>query len=553
VALFGDLGVFAGNNMANLYQEAVVNETADLILLAGDVGYAQGDDDERQADAFMQAFEQVIANVPWMPIVGNHEFYQGTNLSRYLDSTWEKWGPIPGTREHDWGGEHGLAGSTTADSALGAFLSAGNHHGPGVHAAVPSRTSRYFSVDFGMLHLVALSLNSYNGVDLCADECSTAQRQWLREDLAAVNRSETPWVVAMSHFPMYLDVPNSGKPASVSAAAYAHEPWFVAESCEYEGHNRNCTGGQDWQKAHDAQLQARAQGVPPNTHCKPGEYQVPPSGVSGVGTNCSATADLEPLFYEFGVDLYWAGHIHYYSRFTGPVYMGRVLHNGTHNPRGTIHATSGNAGPPALSACTCDRHNNTVGGQQCEICISQPYSYTRLTAFNATDLLWEQISNKDSSIIDSWTLHQENHGRFPIPPSPPPPPPPPPMPTPGFHTQHGACRDKQGQTGRYLAAEAQQFSLAKAKCNQLGPRCDAIDMDGLPPKSGSDLYPWLGIWGATLTTADADGVWQFACGDDCLAHNRTRSRVCRGDPSIGSSNTCLLRQPPCKTGDNGAE
>ena len=24
------------------------------------------------------------------------------------------------------------------------------------------------------------------------------------------------------------------------------------------------------------------------------------------------TADLEPIFYEFGVDLYWAGHVHFY-------------------------------------------------------------------------------------------------------------------------------------------------------------------------------------------------------------------------------------------------
>merc|ERR1712224_224982 len=91
------------------------------------------------------------------------------------------------------------------------------------------------------------------------DECSSAQREWLRKDLANVNRSETPWVVVCSHFPMYLDVPNSGQPAVASAAAYAHEPWFMAESCEYEGHNRNCTGGEDWQKAHDTQLQALEQ------------------------------------------------------------------------------------------------------------------------------------------------------------------------------------------------------------------------------------------------------------------------------------------------------
>ena len=48
----------------------------------------------------------------------------------------------------------------------------------------------------------------------------------------------------------------------------------------------------------------------------------------------------------------------------------------------------------------------------CQLCIQTPYSYTRLTAHNATDLLWEQVSNADNSIIDSWVLHQEQHGPF---------------------------------------------------------------------------------------------------------------------------------------------
>jgi len=63
--------------------------------------------------------------------VQNHEFYAGTNLTRYLDSTWQEWGPLPDVGE-EWG-EDGLQGATSATSALGAFLSAGNHHGPGVH------------------------------------------------------------------------------------------------------------------------------------------------------------------------------------------------------------------------------------------------------------------------------------------------------------------------------------------------------------------------------------------------------------------------------------
>ena len=108
----------------------------------------------------------VSTSLPVPIQVGNHEFYGGTNLTRYLDSTWEKWEPIATEDKEDkedredeepeerWGGEAGLGGYSTATSALGAFLSAGNHHGPGVHATVPSRSSRFFSVDFGLVHFV---------------------------------------------------------------------------------------------------------------------------------------------------------------------------------------------------------------------------------------------------------------------------------------------------------------------------------------------------------------------------------------------------------------
>lgn len=35
------------------------------------------------------------------------------------------------------------------------------------------------------------------------DNKSYAQAKWLEEDLAKVDRSKTPWVIAMSHRPMY--------------------------------------------------------------------------------------------------------------------------------------------------------------------------------------------------------------------------------------------------------------------------------------------------------------------------------------------------------------
>ena len=113
---------------------------------------------------------------------------------------------------------------------------------------------------------------------------------------------------------------------------------------------------------------------------------------------------------------------------------GKVIAQGTHNPPGVIHVCSGNGGPPSPSACGDYKKWNK--------CIADPYSYTRLVAHNASDLTWTQaraphaalrepllhpptpptppllpaaaqVSNKDSSVIDEWTLHQDNHGPFP--------------------------------------------------------------------------------------------------------------------------------------------
>lgn len=35
----------------------------------------------------LEAYQKVIASVPWLPVVGNHEFYDGDKLARYLNQT----------------------------------------------------------------------------------------------------------------------------------------------------------------------------------------------------------------------------------------------------------------------------------------------------------------------------------------------------------------------------------------------------------------------------------------------------------------------------------
>lgn len=52
---------------------------------------------------------------------------------------------------------------------------------------------------------------------------------------------------------------------------------------------------------------------------------------------------MEGLFYKYGVDVYFAGHRHYYSR-NYPVYQAVVDPAGYNNPKATTYITAGGSG-----------------------------------------------------------------------------------------------------------------------------------------------------------------------------------------------------------------
>jgi len=98
-------------------------------------------------------------------------------------------------------------------------------------AAMPGGTNgSYYSVDVGLQHLVFLSseviaLGPYGGVTVAA------QAAWLEADLAAVNRSATPWVIAILHRPFYCSNANDwcGPDAwAANPVRLALEPLFLA-------------------------------------------------------------------------------------------------------------------------------------------------------------------------------------------------------------------------------------------------------------------------------------------------------------------------------------
>lgn len=138
----------------------------------------------------------------------------------------------------------------------GTVFAAFAHRAPPPAAATGD--PRYFSVDIGPVHWVFPS--PYAPYDEGSD-----QLRWLVEDLDAVDRDDTPWVVVAQHAPVYSS---------------------------YKAH---------YQEA-----------------------------------ECFRQA-LEPVFYDYGVDVVFAGHVHGYER-SFPVF------NYTLDPLGPVHVTLGTGG-----------------------------------------------------------------------------------------------------------------------------------------------------------------------------------------------------------------
>lgn len=131
-----------------------------------------------------------------------------------------------------------------------------------------------------------------------------------------------------------------------------------------------------------------------------------------------------------------------------------------------------------------------------------------------------------------------------LPPSPPPPPSPsppspPPVPNGNFSSQPGACRDQQGGYSARVEQHSIKYSACKAKCDSLGMRCDAMDINGAVPSSQNKdpTLEWCGVWGTTITANDASSRFQF--------YPASGQRVCRGDAAAGETNTCFRRPPFC--------
>jgi len=195
----------------------------------------------------------------------------------------------------------------------------------------------YYSFDAGPAHFLVFSSEVYFWQLWDVQ----AQFNFLEQDLAAVDRKKTPWVITMAHRPMYCS----------------------------NTHHDDCTKD-------ESNLRI---------------------GLPIMGTR---RFQLEKLFREHGVDLAFWAHEHSYER-TWPVYDTQVK-NGTSapyvDPGATVHIITGNAGNRE------HLHPFNGPGGNWSAVRSLSYGYGKLQVLNASHLHWRQFDAVSGSLVDEITI-----------------------------------------------------------------------------------------------------------------------------------------------------
>lgn len=146
---------------------AVGGNTISAVVVGGDLSYANGILNVWDSYATMTA--QFATAVPMLSVLGNHELNSPGNPQLTARS-------ISAPSNNDGGGEGGIVTQVLYP----------------LPNQVPNLRWAYWSLDVGLVHLIALSTDQVFTTD-------SRQWQWLQSDLGAVNRSLTPWVVVVAH------------------------------------------------------------------------------------------------------------------------------------------------------------------------------------------------------------------------------------------------------------------------------------------------------------------------------------------------------------------
>jgi hypothetical protein len=234
---YGDMGaqgkkiVMASATVETALEEHL-RDPLDFILHVGDISY--GDGRPKQWESFMSQIEPVAQAVPYMVAIGNHDYgYDlGDSPSNDLSGANGPYRPSWGNYGSESAGECGAmtaghfimpssssypitlsprlsntsgVSSEATQRRLEARTSASHQEGRNnmsLHTHAAPNPPFWYSYEYGAVHVTVLSsehdISPYYSI----------QYQWLQSDLADVDRCRTPWLVVVSHRPMYVVYPH---------------------------------------------------------------------------------------------------------------------------------------------------------------------------------------------------------------------------------------------------------------------------------------------------------------------------------------------------------
>jgi hypothetical protein len=203
-AICGDVGQFPHSEelMTRMLRS---RDDIDLIVLAGDVAYASLD--HRRWDTFQDFLDDypIAEHVPLMLVPGNHDIEKQENDTEMF-LAYEHRFRMPRVRPPALGKFDGPPGLFNMD------------HPP--YPLPYEWGNAYYAFTYGPARVIMIS--SYSSM-----EPNSTQYQWIVSELENVDRTVTPWLLAVLHTPLYNTFSVHQRDFQIVAAREHLEPLFV--------------------------------------------------------------------------------------------------------------------------------------------------------------------------------------------------------------------------------------------------------------------------------------------------------------------------------------
>ena len=109
---------------------------------------------------------------------------------------------------------------------------------------------------------------------------------------------------------------------------------------------------------------------------------------------------MQALFKTYGVDVYFAGHLHSYARSL-PVFDSKVSQSTYASPNATVHVLVGGAGCDEMKV---PDEENKRSAKWNAVADTTHYGTGVLHVLNASAVRWEYKHSSDLSVADSFVL-----------------------------------------------------------------------------------------------------------------------------------------------------